>query len=29
MLELHGPQPVSKHPGCTSILYRDGNVLGL
>jgi predicted O-methyltransferase YrrM len=29
MLELHGPQPVSKHPGCTAILYRDGNVLGL
>ncbi|MEO7478181.1 MAG: hypothetical protein ABIT64_03000 [Lysobacteraceae bacterium] len=28
-LELHGPQPVSKHPGCTAILYRDGNVLGL
>jgi hypothetical protein len=29
MLELHGPQPVSKHPGCTAILYRDSNVLGL
>jgi hypothetical protein len=29
MLELHGPQPVSKHPGCTAILYRDDNVLGL
>ncbi|WP_266169825.1 class I SAM-dependent methyltransferase [Dyella subtropica] len=29
MLPLHGPQPVSKHPGCTSIFYRDHNVLGL
>lgn len=29
LLELHGPQPVSKHPGCTAILYRDGNLLGL
>lgn len=29
LLELHGPQPVSKHPGCTAILYRDRNVLGL
>ena len=28
-LPLHGPQPVSKHPGCTAFLYRDGNVLGL
>lgn len=29
VLELHGPQPVSKHPGCTAILYRDDNVMGL
>lgn len=29
LLELHGPQPVSKHPGCTAFLYRDVNVLGL
>lgn len=29
LLPLHGPQPVSKHPGCTAILYRDVNVLGL
>jgi hypothetical protein len=29
VLELHGPQPVSKHPGCTAFLYRDGNALGL
>jgi hypothetical protein len=29
MLPLHGPQPVSKHPGCTAIFYRDQNVLGL
>lgn len=29
LLELHGPQPVSKHPGCTALLYRDANVLGL
>ncbi len=28
-LPMHGPQPVSKHPGCTLFLYRDGNVLGL
>ena len=28
-LELHGPQPVSKHPGCTAFFYRDGNALGL
>jgi precorrin-6B methylase 2 len=27
ILELHGPQPVSKHPGCTAIAYRDDNVL--
>jgi precorrin-6B methylase 2 len=27
VLELHGPQPVSKHPGCTAIFYRDRNVL--
>lgn len=29
ILELRGPQPVSKHPGCTAIIYRAGNVLGL
>lgn len=29
VLPLHGPQPVSKHPGCTAIFYRDGNILGL
>ena len=29
VLEFHGPQPVSKHPGCTAIFYRDENVLGL
>jgi len=29
MLPLHGPQPVSKHPGCTAIFYRDRNVLDL
>lgn len=29
VLPLHGPQPVSKHPGCTAILYRPDNVLGL
>lgn len=29
LLQLHGPQPVSKHPGCTAIFYRDVNVLGL
>lgn len=28
-LPMHGPQPVSKHAGCTMILYRPGNVLGL
>jgi precorrin-6B methylase 2 len=28
-LPFHGPQPVSKHPGCTEVLYRDGNVLGI
>lgn len=28
-LELHGPQPVSKHQGCTTIFYRSNNVLGL
>jgi hypothetical protein len=28
-LELHGPQPVSKHPGCTAIFYRNDNVLDL
>ena len=29
VLPLHGPQPVSKHPGCTAILYRPDNVIGL
>lgn len=29
VLPLHGPQPVSKHAGCTAILYRTDNVLGL
>ncbi len=29
MIELHGPQPVSKHPGCTTIFYRRDNVLDL
>jgi precorrin-6B methylase 2 len=29
LLELHGPQPVSKHPGCTAFFYRSMNVLGL
>jgi precorrin-6B methylase 2 len=29
MLELHGPQPVSKHPGCTAFFYRSNNILGL
>lgn len=28
-LPFHGPQPVSKHAGCTALLYRDGNVLGI
>lgn len=28
-LDFHGPQPVSKHPGCTTVLYRDANVVGL
>ena len=28
-LELHGPQPVSKHPGCTALFYRRENVLDL
>lgn len=28
-IPFHGPQPVSKHPGCTLVLYRDGNVLGV
>ena len=28
-IEFHGPQPVSKHPGCTAIFYRNANVLGL
>lgn len=29
ILEFHGPQPVSKHPGCTAIFYRDDNVLDI
>lgn len=29
ILELHGPQPVSKHAGCTAILYRNNNVLDI
>jgi SAM-dependent methyltransferase len=29
LLPLHGPQPVSKHPGCTSFFYRGDNALGL
>ena len=29
ILPLHGPQPVSKHAGCTAILYRPDNALGL
>jgi predicted O-methyltransferase YrrM len=29
VVEFHGPQPVSKHAGCTAVFYRDGNVLGL
>jgi len=28
-LPLHGPQPVSKHAGCTAIFYRDNNAMGL
>lgn len=28
-IEFHGPQPVSKQPGCTTIFYRDENLLGL
>ena len=28
-LPFYGPQPVSKHAGCTGILYRPGNVLNL
>ena len=28
-LPFHGPQPVSKHAGCTMIFYRPGNLLGL
>ena len=28
-LPFHGPQPVSKHAGCTAVLYRPGNVLNL
>lgn len=26
-IEFHGPQPVSKHMGCTAVFYRDLNVL--
>lgn len=29
VLSFHGPQPVSKHPGCTTIFYRENNVLAL
>lgn len=29
VLPLHGPQPVSKHAGCTAIFYRADNVLGI
>jgi len=29
VLPLHGPQPVSKHAGCTAIFYRHNNVMGL
>ena len=29
LLPLYGPQPVSKHPGCTAILYRPENPIGL
>jgi len=28
-IAFHGPQPVSKHAGCTTVLYRSGNVLGI
>lgn len=28
-VEFRGPQPVSKRPGCTTIFYRDRNLLGL
>ena len=28
-LPFHGPQPVSKHPGCTEVLYRGNNILGI
>jgi precorrin-6B methylase 2 len=28
-LPFHGPQPVSKHAGCTEFLYRGANVLGI
>lgn len=28
-IEFHGPQPVSKHLGCTEIFYRDRNVLNI
>lgn len=28
-LPFHGPQPVSKHAGCTAVLYRPENVLDL
>lgn len=29
VLPLYGPQPVSKHPGCTAIIYRPDNPIGL
>lgn len=29
ILKLHGPQPVSKHPGCTGIFYRERNILDI
>lgn len=28
-LPFHGPQPISKHIGCTAALYRPDNVLGI
>jgi hypothetical protein len=28
-LPFHGPQPVSKHAGCTATFYRSENVLGI
>ena len=29
VVEFHGPQPVSKHAGCTAFYYREDNILGL